>query len=177
MHKEDIPMMDSEDDPQRCQGIIAGKQQCNKKAVPGSNYCPLHGANSRIQAIKAESLRNYRLTKFRKSVQEKSNSSAIKSLRDEVGILRMMLEEKLNMCEDVHDLILQSGPIGQMVLNIERVVTSCHKLEDSMGQLLDSQAVLRFANRIIDIIGENIQDTEVLEKIANQIMGEVSESV
>jgi hypothetical protein len=66
--------------------------------------------------------------------------------------------------------MLNSGAIGDMVLKIEKLVSSCHKLEGLMGQLLDKQAILQFAGEVIDIIGEECADTTIVEKIGGRIM-------
>ncbi len=69
------------------------------------------------------------------------------------------------------DLILQSQAISAMVMNIERVVSSCHKLEGSMGHLLDKQAILQFAQEVISIITKTLDgDDDRLTIIADEIL-------
>lgn len=120
-------------------------------------------------------MRNYRLTKWQARLSEKADAEGLKSLRDEVGILRICLEERLEQCKEPMDLILHSGPISDMVMKIERVVSSCHKLEGSMGQLLDKQAILQFAQVIIGIIGEELAGQEnKIATIADRIVESVA---
>ena len=57
----------------------------------------------------------------------------------------MILEEVLNKCKDSKDLILKSSVISDLVVKVEKLVSSCHKMEGSMGQLLDKSAILQFA--------------------------------
>jgi hypothetical protein len=164
------PRIKSEDDPDRCQGIAA-YGQCTNVHTPNSKYCPIHGGNKGEEAAQKLALRNYRLYKFQERIQSLGDSSNIKSLRDEVAILRLMMEQRLNSVNDTTDLLLQSGPIGDLVMKIDRVVTSCHKLEGSMGLLLDKTAVLQFANVVIEIIGEELKDQpEVVSRIADRIL-------
>lgn len=160
--------------PNRC-AAVNSRGQCLNFGVqlPSGDYganCLVHGGNKQVDSAKAASLRNYNLTRWRAQLQQKVDSDGIKSLRDEIGILRVVLEERLNRCKDAHDLILQSGPISDMVMKIERVVSSCHKLEGSMGQLMDKQAILQFASVVIDIISENISDELVLNTISEQLI-------
>jgi hypothetical protein len=122
-----------------------------------------------MQSIEANSLRNYRLATFhlRARLEQLGVSPGIKSLRDEIAILRALLEQRLEQCKDTTDFILQSGPISDLKLKIEKLVASCHHLEGSMGQLLDKQAILQFASVVIDIISEELKDTkDGTEKIA-----------
>ena len=165
-----------EEHPSRCQAVNA-QGQCNNLGVKLAEgefgpYCLAHGGNMAQAAKKRESLRNYQLTiaRWRLKLDDKADARGIKSLRDEVAILRICLEERLNKCHDEMDLILQSQAISAMVMNIERVVSSCHKLEGSMGHLLDKQAVLQFAQVVIAIVTKVVTDENQISLIADEIL-------
>lgn len=172
-----IQRMEFAEDPERCQGIMA-QGQCPNKGLLLDNgkraqFCLVHGQVQDKTAIN-ESLRNYRLTKFQDRLQRHASSTKIKDLRDEVGILRMMMEEKLNACNDVNDLILQSSAISDLVLKIDKLVSSCHKMEGAMGQLLDKAALLQFASEMITIISEEVQDTGALDRITTKMLERIN---
>lgn len=162
-----------EDDPNRCQ-TVTSQGQCWYKAVEDGQNCMRHGGNKQLQSQEAQSLRNYRLTKHHARLSRLVAMPDIKSLRDEIAILRMLMEEKLESCSDTHDLIMMSGPISDLVLKIDKVVTSCHKLEGSMGQHLDKASILQFASEVITIIGNALEGQE--DKI-NQISDNILEVV
>ncbi len=162
------------EDPNRCQSNDS-RGQCWNQAIPPSEYCPVHGANNAIAAAERASLTNYRLTKWNAQLQRMSTNPGIKSLRDEIGILRMIMEEKLNQCGTPAELMLQSGPLSDLVMKITAVVKSCHSLEGSMKQLLDKQAILQFAGTVITIITNHIEDEEVIGKIAKEIIASVED--
>lgn len=175
---EDIEKCDGPADPHRCQAMTRAQGQCTNKGVKLDDgyggFCRVHGGNKTQQAHEAKKARNYRLTKFQAQLERQSDSSAIKSLREEIGILRMLMEEKLNRCTDMAGLLLESQQISDLVLKIEKLVVSCHRLEGSMGQTLDKQAILQFASEIITIIGTRLEgQEEVIEKIANDIVAVV----
>jgi len=44
--------------------------------------------------------------------------------------------------------------IANLVDKIEKTVASCHKLDASMGQLMDKQALIQFADTVIAAIAE-----------------------
>lgn len=162
------------DSPHRCQAVNR-QGQCRNKGIPlpdggFAEYCLAHGGSAQQRSAIKESARNYKLDRWRARLNEKADAEGIKSLRDEIGILRICLEERLNRCNDATDLILQSGPISDMVMKIERVVNSCHKLEGSMGQLLDKQALLQFANKAISIISTHVTDENLLTLIADELV-------
>lgn len=162
------------DDPNRCQARNARGDQCMNEGLRLSDgtcvkYCSIHGGVDLQQKREKASLDMYRLAKYGERVKELKDHGEIKGLRSEIGILRMVLEQRLNQCKDETELVLSSNVISDLVAKIEKLVTSCHKLESSMGQLLDRQQILQFAEVIIKIIGEHVNDPAILEKLAEAI--------
>lgn len=155
------------DDPNRCQAINQ-QGQCNLKAIEGSQYCPAHGGNKAYESKQKQELRNYRLAKFKQRAIELGNSEHITSLRDEVAILRMLVEEKVNQCNDTQELMLISGPLADLMMKVEKVVVSCNRLESKLGNLLDRAKVLQFAQIIIEIISTHCSE-DILNKVAEEI--------
>ncbi len=158
------------DDPNRCQYIRPTHGQCDNKACDGSTYCPAHGGNRGAQTKQKKKLRNYRLNKYKNRIAKKSNSSDILSLKDEIGILRLLIEEKINRCTNGNDIIMMSGPLSDLIMKVERMVSSCTKLESRLGNFLDKNSIIQFAQTIVKIIAENITDETVLETISDQIL-------
>ena len=140
-----------DDDPRRCQAVTT-MGQCHLMAVEGGSYCKIHGGASQENSARKARLRNYRLTQWRARVADFSEGEDVKSVREEIGILRLMMEERLNSCKNTSELILHSHAISDLVMKIEHVVHTCHKLESQMGQLMDKQAILRFASRVSDAL-------------------------
>ena len=162
------------DSPWRCQASLP-KGQCLNMATALGGTCACHGGNMALNSAEKKSLNNYRLTKFNAQLKRHSESPKLKTLGDEVAILRMILEEKLNLCQDSHDLALNSHIISDLVVKIEKLVKSCHSLESSLGGMLDKQAILTFASKVIEIISSNIQDEAILDAISAGILGLVGE--
>jgi hypothetical protein len=136
--------------------------------LPGGDFganCLVHGGNKQIASAEAKSLKNYNLTKFRyrQEIERLGDNNNIKSLRDEIGILRMLLEQRLEGITSDIDLMIQSSAISDMVLKIDKLVSSCHKLEGSMGHLLDKQAILQFGQEIIAIVGSRCTEEQTAE--------------
>lgn len=163
------------DDPRRCQGVKPLEGQCSNKAVEGSNFCPAHGGNRGAQKQVKKELRNYRLAQFKSRLDELGNNDNMINLRDEIAILRILIEEKMNMCKDTHDLILMSGPLSDLIMKVEKIVTSCNRLESKLGGLLDRTKILQFAQTIVQIIGKYVKDEESLDKIAEEIFTTLKE--
>lgn len=163
-----------EDDPRRCQGVHR-HGQCRNVVVEGSQYCPAHGGNRAFKSAQEKGLRNYRLTKFRQRIQELGNSDEIISLRDEIGILRLLIEEKINRCDDENDLLLMSGPLSDLLMKSEKLITSCNRLEAKLGNLLDRTKIVTMAQTFVQIISKYVTDENILETISNEIADTLKE--
>lgn len=157
------------DPRERCHGTVAAGQ-CPYNKVENSDYCPMHGGNKGQIAHNEEVTRNYRLMRWQRRVEEFADNDQVKSLREEIGILRMMLEEMLIKCTDTTELLLYSHRISDLAMKIEKLVVSCDKLENRMGLLLSKRAVLQLAGTYVNIINTYISDPDVIEQISEQMM-------
>lgn len=153
---------------ERCESTTT-HGQCPFKKGEHSNYCPMHGANKGVIAEKEELKRNYLLRRWKSRVDAFADNDQLKSLREEVGILRMLMEEILNKCEDSTDLLMMSSRISDLAMKIERLVISCDKLENRMGMLLSKNAVIQLAVEYVSIITNHVQDTAVIERISQEM--------
>jgi hypothetical protein len=152
------------DDPNRCQ-----YGNCKNIAVEKSKYCLAHGGNHAARTAEKERMKNYRLAKFKDRATELSEGDNITSLRDEVALLRMLIEERINRCNDTSDLLLISGPLSDLILKVEKVVSSMHRLESKLGLHLDKTRIIQFAQVIIEIIGKYETNPEVLDAVGEDI--------
>jgi hypothetical protein len=156
------------DSPVRCQAVDK-QNQCNDQQVEGSKYCPRHNGNMAAVSKAKQDIKNYQLMRWKSQLSDKMSSESIKSLREEIGILRIIMQETMNRCEDAADLIMYSGKIADVAMKIEKLVTSCAKLESSLGLMLDKAAALQLSGEIVDIISRHISDPDVQTKIATEI--------
>ncbi len=147
-----------EDHPECCES-----QGCIIKSLSGSKFCAAHGGNKGVAATAAKSMKNYRLTKFAAEVQEKQGSSDIKSLTGEIGMLRQIIQEQWNSCEDANDLILKSGPISDLFTKLEKLVNSCNNIDKTLGNLIDKEKVVTFAQTVVNIISPYIPEEKLDE--------------
>jgi len=162
-------------DPNRCKSISSKSGQCPYLAAPGSQYCQRHGANKAIQAEQKRSRNMYRLQIWQERLEEFTTSSECNTLKNEVGILRLALEEILNKCTDSNHLLLYSQKISDLAVKIEKLISSSHRIEKSLGTLLDKSAALSFAGEVINIISQFIDDPEVIDSVSNGIINALVE--
>jgi hypothetical protein len=158
-----------------CKSQEGNGSGCRYVAVDGTDYCPRHGANKQLANQNVERTRNYNLTKFRARVNQFADNPEIKSLREEIGIVRLMLESVIERCEDATDLLIQSDRISTLVTQIEKLVVSCHKLEEKTGAMIDKSTVVILCDSIVKIIGEKIKDSDELDEISTSILNVVAQ--
>ena len=154
---------------ERCESTVKSGQ-CPFLKIQGTNKCVMHGANKTSLVHKNEVKRNYQLKRWQQRVAELADSDTIKSLREEIGILRMVMEEILNKCDDSFDLLMNSQRISDVAMKIEKLVVSCDKLEGRMGQLISKRAIIQLASDYVRVINNHIQDPETIEAISVELL-------
>lgn len=159
------------DDPTRCQGLAGkGSRQCPFQAIEGTPFCPRHGGNKTSASEVKQNQRTYLLSMFKERTDRQADNSKLKSLREDVAVLRMMLETKLNKCTDDQQLLMQSGQIIEMVREITKTVKVCHELELSLNTVLDKAQAEAWVANIGQILSNIITDPDILEMVAEDMM-------
>lgn len=160
-------------DTERCQGVHR-RHQCWYKAVPGMKCCPRHGRLSHSKySIKGRKML-YRLGKWQERVSEFANSSELKKLNQEIGIIRMTLEEIMTSAKDSYTLTLSAGRISHLVKCISELVLRTHQLEIHSGMHLNSEQLLAIAERWASIVQRYVQDEKIIDAIARDFAAEFS---
>lgn len=161
------------EDPRRCQANNS-KGQCLLIRSEDSEYCPVHGGAKKQKALAKQNFRNYQSEIYRKRLDKFAESDGLKSLRDEIGILRMMTEAILNRCQTDHDLIMKSTPLADLVMKINTLVISCQKMDAQLGVMMDKTQATQMMVEIIDVIGHHVKGEQlnaIIEDIQSILSG------
>jgi len=161
------------EDPDCCKQCAKNQNGRYFKCVVGADYCILHCGATHAASNKKKKANHYRLQVWQRRLEEFAGHGDVKSLRDEIGILRIVLEETLNSCQDSKDLLLYSAKISDLATKIEKLVTSCDRLEKNMGQMMDRPTALRFAAKLVDIVGRHVTDADMLDAISSEVLEEL----
>lgn len=153
-------------DPRRCQ-FIDPTGQCRYIQKDGASYCEIHAQSNGRE--KRFHLARYRLQQYQERVGEFANDDEIKNLREEIGIMRMTLEQIITQCKSANDLLIRSDKISNMVGQIQRLVETAQKLEERNNNLLDRKIVIIIADSIVTLIGNYIKDPDQLNEIGSKI--------
>lgn len=173
-YEENVWEKVAEDDPRRCQGVTS-KGQCINKSVDGSQYCPAHGGNSNRDQKNRIKVKQYLLNKFNARAADLCDGNDIKSLRGEIGILRMLLETRLNSCKTEIELAVQSPALSDLIMKIQKLVSGCHRLEEALGKVMDESQLMSIADMIVRILSEYVEDESTLKEISNRIGLEIAQ--
>lgn len=158
------------EDPKRCQGTDARGQCWFKVAGENSTMCPSHGGGMQESAAEKTSTDMYRIDMWKAQILRQKTHPEVKSLANEVAILRMLMEEKLRACTDDTQLMLASASLSELVMKIDKLVTSCHKLEKNLGLHMDKAALLQFGGEVIQLITEKVTNKEEVRQVADGIL-------
>lgn len=162
-----VPQRCAENNPHRCQGSTAKGGQCPFLAVPPTQFCPIHG-NHTIRHETEETLYQFNRTEVLHRLQELRKHPAANKLTEELGILRLTLETLLNRCEDNYDLVTNSAAITNLILSIEKTLSTNVKLEQRLNDLLSLEQVIEMAQSFFNVITEHINDPQILDVIATR---------
>lgn len=165
----------AEDDPKRCQSTATKFGQCPYKATEGNIFCQMHSGHNSSQIEKSK--RAYQLQRWQQRVDDHADGDQAKSLRGEIGILRMTLETVITQCKDETQLLMYAPRISDLVTRIEKVVSSCHRLEEQTGMLLDREAALRIGMQIVEIVSRFVTDEGALSSIGDEIVSAILASM
>lgn len=156
--------------PDRCQANNA-YGQCPFAKIPGTDYCPGHGANQGLRRQREASRKLYNLAQWQTQLDSQTGNPNIKSLREEIGIMRVMLQQRLDSAKTPGELMLVSGSISEMIAKIGKLVQSCHRIEKELGQLLDKSQASQLAQEMVAVIGKYVDDADLLQFIADDLVG------
>ena len=155
-------------DPRRCQAIVHGGQ-CASRALDGYDFCDTHCKRT----DRKEQLRHYLLSN--PELQSRLNRQAaveeVRSLREEIHLARVMVETRLELVEDNDrgDMLAAFSNVNTYLQTIEKLVSSCHRMEVSLGTLLSKASIFALGKEVVEIVIDEIQHVEGYESIVDKI--------
>jgi hypothetical protein len=93
----------------------------------------------------------------------------IKSLREEIALTRALIENRLNMIEGEADFVSSMGIVHQYLATVEKLVTSCHRMDTNLGNLLNKASILNLAQELVQAIAEELEDVPGRDEIVDRI--------
>jgi hypothetical protein len=157
------------EDPNRCGGSFKNGQ-CPHVAVEGSKYCCMHGGWRAAVAKEKSDMAEYLSGRWAEEIKTLSENDGVYSLKQNIGVLTLLIEKIMGDCNSNADLIARNASISDLVVKCDKLVTSCSKLQKDLGEHLDRGTVMRMADACIAVIGKYITDPEEIESASNEIL-------
>jgi hypothetical protein len=149
-----IERIKKDDDPDRCQGINA-LGQCRFKVIPTTQYCPLHG-HARVRSLERARVFKYQLERadFQNRLDGFANSETIKSLDEELAILRLLVQNFLK----AHDIESVSTSIVDLIRSINNLSLICAKANVRLSTILEAESAVAMARRVLNTLKALVPD-------------------
>jgi len=164
-------------DPNRCKGA-SPEGQCKNVALYNNDYCKLHSGG--VDHLPAEQRRGFLLAKAEDKARLASVSNdlePVKELRDTISLTHMLIEKRWNMVKEENDLLIHCGPLNQLIQTMERLITSSHRIETNLGELLARNAVLALAKEMVAIVIDELEGIEDYEEIIDRITSRLIDTI
>lgn len=162
-------------DPRRCKASDKDGQ-CWFVAEPGCDYCRRHSGSNKDED---QQIRLYQLTdaRLRQRLAQKSGHEEIKSLRDEITLTRILIEELLNSCKSQTDLLATVHTYTHLATTLERLIKTSHTIEQNLGLLLSKPTVVLLGKEIVHILIEELRGISEYEERIDRITGRMFETI
>mgnify|MGYP000857346084 CR=1 FL=1 len=158
-------------DPRRCKGSTANGQ-CLNLAVDGSEFCLCHHGVDRGPARR---MRKYMLATAEDQglLAKYADDDELKSLREEIALLRMIIQKTLDSALSDVEKINAYSKVSDYVVKVERLLKTCHTLDQSVGNLLGKSALRRLGRQLGQPIVERLTGIPNYESIVEALLGDV----
>jgi hypothetical protein len=144
---------------------------CPRHAVEGSIFCSVH-------CDEAERVRGYLINDA--SLKERFDHHAegnLYSVRQEITLLRAMINQRLDLAQNDVEKIVAFKEIGPWIATLDKLVNSLAKLEKESSQVLTREALLDFARLVINVVSSEIRQLPGYEQAVDAIKVKLIEAV
>lgn len=160
------------DNTNRCEWVT-GRGQCPDPRIEDSRFCEKHSPSGHGELDK------YLITtrSLGDSPHRHAASKEIKSLRDEIALIRALIEKRINLIQSDAEFIAAMPTIQSAMMTVEKLVSSCHTMETKLGLLLNKGSLLSLAQTIIHIISEALEGVPNRNEIVEQVGQEIVKAI
>lgn len=158
-------------DPNRCKQSN-GSVPCIYKAVPGSDFCYLHGGSSTARALEKRQLRNIILQgEMGQRADEMIRGGRLKDLTDEVVLSRVLLEGIARQIKSPTDYVIFADKITTILKTTQSLVESLQRIQEKNKELVDRATLFTIAEGILAVIVHHIADPDLQRTVGEEIYG------
>ncbi len=181
MPKFEIKRAPTPDDPHRCQSSTKMGQCPNLAYSPSPDVfvgdkCVMHGGHSAAVRHHTEETKQYKISKYASRIHDFATNPNVKSLREEIALIRILIEERMNAIKPGDDfgIIQAAGPVSELISKLERVIRTSQALEEKSGYVLDRTKVIQMCDQVLTVVIENLLALELPEEKSEALLSKVS---
>ncbi len=90
------------------------------------------------------------------------------SLREEIALIRICIEDRYNSCKTSQELMLHCGALNAMFMILEKLIATQARLDKEAAKNIPFETISDFAIRISDVIASECTP-EQMKKITKKI--------
>lgn len=138
--------------------------QCNRTQLDGSEFCDRH-------SNEADRIRGYRLssTELREQFEHHSRSDIFASLRDEILLLKAMINDRVNLATSPAERITAFNSVRPALVDVIKCAETLSKLERQNNIVLGKEALLILNREIIEILVGELEAVPNYESIVDRV--------
>jgi hypothetical protein len=159
----------------RCLGPSASNGQCPFEPLPGTDYCHRHSGSFEKRRNEEKAKFRYNLGKAQALAEQFAFDPEIKSLRDEIAVSRVLLQElfdRMNVTDNGRDrltMLMLMPQIQSVLRDIKLLVEAADKMDTKLGNTLDRTQVMVIGQVIVNVVSKYVTDPIALERISEEI--------
>lgn len=142
-----------------CDATLPSGNKCSYLPIEGSIYCQYHGGRRRadLATAKRESIYDWTQTKYLQSIEQGIHrSSRSTSLKEELGMVRILLQTLIETFEDKNAAFLKSGEILALVSKIESIAKTTHTIDKELGELVSRDEAKEIGSKMLQVLVDNL---------------------
>lgn len=153
------PLKPATHDDVQCTAVMRNGKQCHFAAEEGRLYCRRHRELAPIKRFEyATAIQMPHIPR-----------GQLFDLTAEVQVLKQLIAARLELIKDSDGVIVYSGHIADLMTRLQKLIDGALKLEQARGELLPKSAALALIGSIMGIIADEVNDTDVLDRIRDRI--------
>ena len=139
------------------------------RALPGDKYCATHGGRDKLTPALSQ---RYDLTdaKMAARITMLNTPEDIYTLRDEIAMVRAMLERHLNRIQTDDELIRATPILNQLMLTLERLVKTSSDIEQRLGELMSREEAMTLARELVKLFTAAISHLPDHQQIVDNVI-------
>ena len=146
--------------------------KCSAPKVEGSDYCAKH-------SNEPDRIKGYRLSspELRERFEHHAGSALLESVRDEIILLRALIEDRLDAAASVAERINAFNTVRPALVDVVKCVETLSKLERQNNIVLGKEALQALNKEIVTILIGELETLPNYESIIDRVASRIASAI